>query len=77
MADLNMAAPDVQLPLNASEQRGSAHFQEISYKYYMGMSKIFGEKYAQFAEERRKLSPKDKVMTYALPSYRYVERKDV
>lgn len=76
MADLNMATPDISLPLNATDQRGSAHFQEISYKYFMGMNELFWQKYMQISEERGKLSAKEQIMTYAQPNYRYVERKE-
>ena len=76
MADLHTVAPDVTLPLNATDQRGSAHFQEISYKYYMAMNEIFLEKFAEIAKEREALSGKEKLMKFAQPGYKFVERKD-
>ena len=71
-----MAAPDIQLPMNATDQRGSAHFQEISHKYFLGMTELLWQRYAQIASEREALGPKEQLTAYAQPGYRYAERKD-
>ena len=76
MADLSMVAPDIQLPMNASEQRSSAHFQEINYKYFGAMSQIFTQKYEQIARERQERSIKEKLTEFARPGYSLPDRKD-
>ena len=77
MADLHMAAPDIALPLNATDQRSSAHFQEINQKYFAAMNSMFWQKFKEVAEEREKLGAKEKIMKYAQPNYRYAERKEL
>lgn len=74
MADLSNAAPDIQLPMNAAEQRDSAHFQEVSFRYYFGMSQIWKEKYDEIVEERDALPRYVQITKFAQPHYVYPER---
>ena len=75
IADLSNVAPDIQLPMNAVEQRGSAHFQEINFRYYTGMTDIWVNKYEEIKEERDRLIRSEKLVRYAHPKYIYRERK--
>ncbi len=75
MADIGNVTPDIQLPTNVAEQRGSAHYQEINYKYFMMMNEIYKEKYAQIALERMFQPREQQLIRFANPSYVYQERK--
>ena len=75
MADLRTVTPNIQLPLNAPEQRDSAHFQEINYLYHMGMMEMWKEKYDEIADERAVLRRHEKLTEFADPKYVYRERK--
>lgn len=76
MAELGNVTPDIQLPLNASEQRSSAHYQEIAFKYNVGMGRIFWKKYGEIAEERKSRDVQERTMEFARPGYKFAERKE-
>ena len=61
------------MPANTLEQRQSAHFQEINYRYSLLMKRVFQERYNKVAEERKQLDTKERLTKYADPSYQYVE----
>ncbi len=61
------------MPVNSLEQRQSAHFQEINYRYSLLMKKHFQRKYNKVAEERKQLDTRERLTKYADPSYQYVE----
>lgn len=75
MAELNRITPDIQLPMNTVEQRDSAHFQEINYRYHLGMSELWMDKYDDIVDERESTSREHRIMKYAQPSYTYRHRK--
>ena len=77
MADLSNVAPNIQLPMNVVEQRDSAHFQEINYRYHMAMTEVWIDKYDEIVEERDGLSKTEKMTRYAHPKYVYRERRRV
>ena len=75
LSELGTVTPNIQLPMNAVEQRDSAHFQEISYRYHMAMTELMARKYVDIMLERGLLTQKEKLTRYAHPKYVYQQRK--
>ena len=73
LTDLNRHTPSLLMPTNSLEQRQSAHFQEINYRYSLLMKKQFKRMYDKVAEERKQLDNKERLTKYAEPSYQYIE----
>ena len=73
LTDLNQHTPNLSMPTNSLEQRQSAHFQEINYRYSLLMKREFIKQYEKIAEARKQLNTKERLTKYADPSYEYVE----
>ena len=59
-------------PINALQNRESAHFTEINSFYLQQMVKKFVEKEQDVIAERRHLSERERKTRYARPGYQYV-----
>ncbi len=71
MAFVNNAAPGVMLPSNTMNQRDSAHFIEVSSKYFDLITMEFQDKYDKIAAERKNVPVEQRLMKYAHPTYKY------
>lgn len=60
-------------PLNALNDRVSAHFTEINGYYSQEMAKRYMDLIEQVGSERKYLDDKTKKTKYARPGYKYIE----
>lgn len=60
-------------PLNALNDRVSAHFTEINGYYSQEMAKRYMDLIEQVTSERKYLDDKTKKTKYARPGYKYIE----
>lgn len=59
-------------PINALQNRESAHFTEINSFYLQEMAKRLVEKEREVLAERNQLSERERKTRYARPGYEYV-----
>lgn len=60
-------------PLNAMNDRASAHFSEINGYYVQAMSARYSDLIDKVTQERKFVDEKTKKTRYARPGYKYIE----